>query len=306
MIFVTGATGFVGSHIVRRLRAANLPVRALVRKSRTSKGRAASLPAGVQAVGGDVLQPATLRDAMRGCHVVINLVGIIREDEYSFEQMHVESVRNIIEAMRQNGISRLVQMSALGTRENAVSGYHQTKWRGEQLVRASGLDWTIFRPSLIYGAQSAFLKQMLPLARAPITPIISPGMDTGLLQPIHADDVAQCFLAAIEERSDKHWSQIYDLGGPDQMTTLQILQAMNRVLEGRFRPVRVPLLLAKTLFGIGEKLRLPVPVTRGQLQMLQEDTTCEIGAMRVLLDVVPRAFEDALRVALKETVSDET
>lgn len=299
MIFVTGANGFIGSHIVRQLRALNLPVRALVRQSRASeKASSLRLPPGVQAIGGDVLQPQTLRDAMRGCDVVVNTVGIIKEDKYSFEQMHVESVRNMLDAMKHNNVSRLVHISALGTRENAVSEYHQTKWRAEKTIRASRMQWTIFRPSLVYGQGSEFLKQMLPLVNSPITPIISPGMDTGLLQPIHVDDVAQCVLATIVDTSDKHWSQIYEIGGPDKMTTLQILQAMNRVLDGRFRPVRVPLVLAKTMFGIGEKLSLPVPVTHGQLQMLQENTICEIAPMRMTLGVEPRAFESALREAL--------
>lgn len=316
MILVIGATGFVGNSVVRALCEAGLPVRALVRsqvrssaQKKTAKSTrtfsAHEMPIGVQVVRGDVLQPETLRDAMRGCCAVINLVGIIRENEYSFEQMHVESVRNILDAMQQTGVQRLVHMSALGTRENAVSQYHKTKWQAEELIRAAGLNWTIFRPSLIYGAHSAFLKQMLPLVRAPITPIISPGMDSGLLQPMHVADVAACFVQAITDKSGKHARQVYEIGGPDHVTTLQILQSMSRILGRRLRIIKMPLAIVYPLFVLGETLRLPVPATCDQLTMLNEDTICDLGPLSFMFKIEPQPFESGLHDALIETVLAE-
>ena len=329
MILVIGATGFVGSSVVRALHDAGLPVRALVRSQASSQASsqahsqtdssnlaqkkaksapfipASKLPLGVQVAAGDVLQPETLRDAMRGCYAVINLVGIIRENDYSFEQMHVESVRNILDAMQQTGVERLVHMSALGTRPNAVSQYHKTKWQAEELIRAAGLNWTIFRPSLIYGANSAFLKQMLPLVRAPITPVISPGMDSGLLQPMHVGDVAACFVQAIVDKSGKHARQVYEIGGPDQVTTLQILQMMSRILGRRLRVIKMPLAIVYPIFVLGETLRLPVPATHDQLTMLNEDTICDLGPLRFLFKIEPQPFESGLHDALIETVLAE-
>ena len=329
MILVIGATGFVGNAVVRALHEAGLPVRALVRSRVRSSARAPKssaskfsvaqkkmakstrtfsaheMPIGVQVVRGDVMQPETLRDAMHGCYAVINLVGIIRENEYSFEQMHVESVRNILQAMKETPIERLIHMSALGTREEAVSQYHKTKWQAEELIRTAGLNWTIFRPSLIYGAHSAFLRQMLPLVRAPLTPIISPGMDSGLLQPIHVDDVAACFVQAIVDKSGKHARQIYEIGGPDQVTTLQILQSMSRILGRRLRVVKMPLTIIYPLFVLGETLRLPAPVTCDQLTMLNEDTICDLGPLRFMFKIEPRPFESGLHDALIETVLAE-
>jgi NADH dehydrogenase len=142
----------------------------------------------VSTVRGDVLQPETLRNAMQSCNMVIHLVGIIQENHAHYvstsaRRGHAQCARSS-HAERHPSVT--FQMSALGTRPNAAATYHQTKWQAEEMVRASGLNWTIFRPSLIYGEGSEFIESMLPLVKAPVTPIISPGMDTGLLQPMHS------------------------------------------------------------------------------------------------------------------------
>ncbi len=270
--------------------------RALVRSPPgENKSRLEALP-GVEMVSGDVLQPQSLGDGLRGCDTVIHLVGIIREPKtLSFQQAHVEATRNVVEAAQANGIRRFIQMSALGTRASAVTPYHQTKWQAEEIVRSSGLDWTIFRPSVIYGEGSEFITSMLGLARAPITPIIAPGMNTGLLQPIHVDDLASCFVQAAQDAGARTSSQIYECGGPDRLTTEQVLNTLARIEGRRLRKVRVPLPVAKLAMGLGEKLRLPVPATPGQLAMLQEPNVCDSEAMRRAFGVQPRGFEEGVR-----------
>lgn len=288
MIFLTGGSGFVGDALLRHLRTANFSVRALVRRLPQNAIE------GVEYVVGDVLQPATL-SAMRGCEVVVHLVGIIRESEYSFERMHVEATRNVVRTAQENGVARFVQMSALGTRKNAVAEYHRTKWRAESVARASGLSWTIFRPSLIYGPNSEFLRQMLPLSRAPFTPLFSPGMTTGLLQPLHIDDLASVFVRVATEKNQVAAQKIYECGGPNRLTTEAILRAMAALQNRRFRAIRVPMKLAQIAVALGEKLRFPLPVTTNQLQMLLEDNVCDNASLERDFGFAPRSFDVGLR-----------
>ena len=143
-VFITGGSGFVGREIVSELLRRNHSVTALARSS-----NAFSEEPGVTPVSGDITDVEPWIRALENCDAVIHLVGIIREfpgKGITFDKLHTEATRNILRAARQCGVQRYIQMSANGTRENAVTDYHRTKWAAEELVRSSGLDWTIFSP----------------------------------------------------------------------------------------------------------------------------------------------------------------
>src|SRR5580693_5713208 len=147
MIIITGATGFVGEEVVKQARAAGYPVRAIVRDPQRASWLAERY--GVELFHGNVLYAPSIEGAMRDAKCVIHLVGIIREwRENTFERVHVQATQYVIDEAKKAGVKRFLQMSALGTRENAQSRYQQTKWAGEDCVRKSGLAWTIFRPSI--------------------------------------------------------------------------------------------------------------------------------------------------------------
>src|ERR1700722_10557962 len=115
----------------------------------------------VRSIPGGFFDPAAVDRAVAGCRAVIHLVGIIRENPrqgITFARMHVSATRALVTAAKRAGIKRFLHMSALGTRAGAPSTYHQTKWEAEQIVRSSGLDWTIFRPSLIHGPTGELMK----------------------------------------------------------------------------------------------------------------------------------------------------
>ena len=192
-VFVSGGTGFVGEQLCRALLAEGHQVRLLVH------GRSALAETGIEAVQGDVTEPAGWQGAAAGCDAAINLVGIIREFPargVTFDRLHVGATSHMLAEASRSGIRRYLQMSAQGTRPAAVADYHRTKFQAEELVRGSGLDWTIFRPSLIFGAKDAFVNMLAGYIRSfGAVPVIGDG--SYRLQPIAATDVARCFALAL-------------------------------------------------------------------------------------------------------------
>jgi NADH dehydrogenase len=287
-IFIAGGTGFVGGHLTAELLRHG---HELVLLSQSGSGSSESA---ISVVKGDVTDPASYQQAMKGCDVVINLVGIIREfpaKGITFERLHVEATRCMVQATHHAGVLRYLQMSALGTRLDAVSDYHRTKWRAEEIVRNSSLAWTIFRPSLIFGPKDAFVNMLAANLRlAPVMPTMGDG--TYRLQPIHGADVARCF-AEVLERSETV-RQIYELCGEDRLTYRELLDAIAEAL-GKDRPLKpaLPLSLMKPVIKALQGFSA-FPITMDQLQMLLEENICD-GCWRETFGFEPIRFRDGIR-----------
>lgn len=263
-IFVAGGTGFVGEHLLGELKRNGHTVRLLVHGRKRADSN-------IEPVTGDITRPETYRDSMASCDAVINLVGIIREFPargITFERLHVQATAAMVDATSSAGVRRYLQMSALGTRPLAISEYHKTKWRAEELVRSSGLDWTIFRPSLIFGPHDAFVNMLAAQLRlAPVMPVIGSG--SYRLQPIHADDVARCFVRALAK--PETIGQTYELCGDDRLSYEALLDMIAETI-GRPRPFKphLPLALMKSIIPVMQKIP-QFPITMDQLQMLLEE-----------------------------------
>ena len=319
MILVTGGTGFVGREVVRQLTTAGHQVRILVRNP--DKARLLFKPGLCEFAAGDILDPDTLQPAMQGIKAVIHLVGIIRETGHAtFEQVHVEGTRNVIEAARTAGVGRFLHMSAIGTRPYAPSRYHQTKWQAEELVRNSGLTWTLFRPSVIYGPHDLFTVPLAALTRFPLnflTLFAFPCPNDGetILQPVPVGDVARCFCRALSNPSSS--GKIYDLGGQPltlcgMMASIARARGCNPVivptslpaslflsplllLKG-YRPLIVPLpsLLVQAVSWALE-IFSPFPlINRDQALMIEEDQHADTRAAVEDLGFVPAEFTESL------------
>ena len=211
MILVAGGTGFVGTHVVHALRAAELPVRVLARKPEKHDQLRAW---GCEVVQGDLTDPEGLRRAVDGCDTVVHLVAILLGSREAFERIMVQGTRDLVEAAKAAGVKRLVLMSALGTEEGReVTPYYHAKWEEEQAVKYSGLEHVIFRPSFVFGSDGGILPQQIRIVRySPVTPILS----RHRLQPIWAEDVAAFFTAAVS--AGEAANRTFDLGGPDRLT----------------------------------------------------------------------------------------
>jgi NADH dehydrogenase len=291
-IFLSGGTGFVGGHLRKALLERGHSIRLLVHRKRES------FEAGVELAEGDVTRPDTLAAAVAGCDATINLVGIIREFPargITFEKLHVEAMQNVVEAANKAGIRRHLQMSALGTRPDATSLYHRTKYRGEEHVRASGLDWTIFRPSLIFGPGDAFVNMLAGYIRTyPAVPVIGDGRYR--LQPIAADDVARCFAMALEMPETA--GQTYEVCGPDRLTYNELLDTIGSVLgKPRVPKIPNPLSIMKLVVPLLQGFSF-FPITMDQITMLVEENICD-GNWQKTFRFEPERFEAGIAKYLK-------
>ena len=246
-VFLTGATGFVGRHMLERLLADGHAVRAALRGL---PGQNARVVAHFEHVGrkddfqwvhGDIVEGTRLEEGMQGCDAVIHLVGIIVEKgTNTFERVHHLGTRNVVEAAKRAGHQALcADVGAWACVLTAWLAYQTTKWKGEEEVRQSGIPFCILRPSLIFGEGDGFVTQMMATMRsAPLFRPV-PGDGTPKFRPISIEDVTACFARALTYEAATN--QTVDLGGADELTLNEVLAEIARCAGVRKPAVHIPM-----------------------------------------------------------------
>ncbi len=291
-VLVTGGTGFVGTHVCRALIARGFLPRLLVRTG--SEGK---IPEDVRkacrVTPGDVANREAVEYAAQGTMAIVHLVGIIREfpeRDITFERLHVSATRNVVEAARHWEISRFVHMSALGARPGGPTGYFDSKGRAEEYVRQSGLSWTIFRPSVIFGPGDQFLNVLAGVLRkAPFVPV--PGDGSYRLQPVFVGDVAKGFADAVM-RPDLE-GKIFEAGGPQRLSYNELLDEVAASVGRRARKVHIPLSILRPAVRFMERFE-KFPLTTEQLEMLLAGNTCDPEPFYSAFGFTPFALSDYL------------
>ena len=298
-ILLTGSTGFIGRHVAQRLVGAGYEVRCLVR--RTADLRPLQLLP-VEVWAGDVTAPDTLSGALEDVQAVAHLVGIIKErpPHVTFPRVHVEGAQNMLQAAKAAGVGRFLLLSAIGARPDRAYPYLMTKWQGEDLVRASGLSWTVLRSSIVYGEGDEFMTRLAALVRrppgvdckpAPFVPIIGSGRTR--FQPIWVGDLAECIVRALG--SPDVSDQIVEVGGPEQVTYEALVDIVMDTLNIRRPKVHVPVALMRPAVALMPLVyRDDPPITSTQLGMIELDSVAETDVVERVFGFPPARLRDKL------------
>jgi uncharacterized protein YbjT (DUF2867 family) len=262
-VLVTGGTGFVGSRVVHALRAHGNDVRALARHPERA-GHLTTL--GVELVRGDVTDSTSLQAALDGCTHVVHLVAILTGAPTEFERVMTQGTRSLVAAAQQAGVERFVLMSALGTDERTkdLVPYYAAKWAMEREVESSGLAYTTFRPSFVFGKGGALATFVKQVRYSPVVTVIGNGRQR--IQPIWVDDVAEYFARALEEPAAAN--RTFELGGPDVVTWDELYRAIAKTLGKHRRLLHVPFAVALTGARLTEWAP-GAPLTTDQVVMIE-------------------------------------
>jgi uncharacterized protein YbjT (DUF2867 family) len=290
MIFIAGASGFVGGHLVDFLLSKGHKVKCLARSKKTITSLAEK---GAEVVPGDITHAETLRGVLRPEDIVIHLVGIIEEKgDATFQSIHVEGTKNLVAEAAKAGVRHFFYQSALGADKNSWSGYLKTKAEAEEMVMQSGIPWTIFRPSLIVGPWDGFTRKIMDMLKfSPVIPL--PGEGKAKFQPIYIEDWLTCINRVIDEPAT--FCGTFDIGGPEQLAYRQIVEELSRAAGYRKPTFSIPMGFMKLSASILERF-LPSPlVTTDQLRLLEQDNICDIDSVSRNFGFFPIKLADALK-----------
>lgn len=291
-ILVTGANGFVGSHLVPELAAAGHRVVGLVRSPAAGEQVVARLDRGARSAVetriGDVTDPATLPAALEGVDAVAHLAAIPRDrgDGRDLLRVNTEGTRNVVEAMAAAGVRRLIHLGALGVADDPALHYASSKARAEALVASSPLAWTILKPSLLFGARDGFFNIVADLVRLSPGIVPVPGDGRSRFQPLSVDDLAVAFRRTLEEPA--YSGRSIGLGGPRYWTYREITAEVCTAMARRRVILPVPVPVIRLVAGTSERIHLPFPVATDQLRQLKLDNIGPLDAFVEAFGFAPR------------------
>lgn len=276
VVTVFGGSGFIGRYVVRDLARRGWRVRVATRHpDEAAFLRTAGSVGQVVPVFANIRDDASVRAAVGGSDIVVNLVGILYErGRQSFAATHQEGAARVARMAAEAGVSRVIQISAIGASENSPSQYARTKAAGEKAVLEAFSDATILRPSIVFGPEDGFFNLFARLARySPVLPLIGGGRTR--FQPVFVGDVAEAVVAALDKPETK--GRTYELGGPRVYSFKELLQLMLREVNRRRLLVPVPWGVAKIQAAILGRLPRPL-LTGDQLAQLKTDNVVAAGA----------------------------
>jgi len=267
MIVVSGGSGYVGSHIVRRLAAQERPVRVMVRNRQRAEaeGRLQGLP--VEWTEADVTRPETLGAALDGATAIIHTAAIaIEKGGCSYEEINYQGTVNLVEAALAAGVRRFINVSQLGADSRLPYRFLASKGKAQEAVAASGLDWTAFRPSAIWGPEDEFANAFARLVA--LTPLIFPlvGGEDARFQLVWVEDVVTAIVKSLDDPATV--GQEYELGGPEILTLAEIERRTLQAVGARRFMIPFPMPLLKVIVALLETILPNPPVTRSLLELL--------------------------------------
>jgi NADH dehydrogenase len=302
-VFVTGATGFVGKYVVNEVLAQGLEVYAAGRdiaKVGVIFGKR------VSPVVADFTDHRSIRKALRTVmpDAIVHLIGIISEirtEGITFERIHQGIPRDLYVVGKELGIKKVVHMSALGVHPDAPSQYHKTKLRGEQELRASGLTYTIFRPSVIIGPEQKLFADMRKFTGIlPVVPLPAGGEHR--MQPVDVRDVACSFVTSLMKTETNN--SVYELCGPQAMSFRELVNAVFLLWQRKVLYLNMPKSAMAWAGRVAETIMDNPPISSDLIRMLWKDNVCGLygdaltGGVRAVCGREPIAFSESLKWCL--------
>jgi NADH dehydrogenase len=287
MIIVTGGSGYIGSHIVRRLDGVGLPVRALVRNRAKAEEESRLNGLSAQWFEADVIHLETLVPALEGATAVVHTVAIaIEKGGRSYEDINYQGTRNLIKACQATGVRRFVNLSQLGADSRLPYRFLASKGKAQEAVAASGLDWTAFQPSVVWGPEDEFANTFARLV--PLSPLIYPIVDKNArFEPVWVEDVVTAIVKSLDDPSTI--GQVYELGGPEVLSLEEIEKRTLAALGAKRALIPFPRPLLNLVVTLMEALLPAPPVTRSLLELLAVDNVTKHNDIRRFVPE-PRAF----------------
>jgi len=297
-VAVIGGTGFVGGYLVDALLDAGHSPALLVRPGSEGKVRR---PDKCRITTGELSNADDIADLLNGCDAAIYNVGILRESRrqaVTFEELHFRSAVRVIDAVREAGVRRVLLMSANGIRRPGTP-YQETKLRAEEYLENSGLDYTILRPSVIFGDPRGNMEIATQLFRDMIRlPVPAAGFHSGLnpakgpvlMSPVHVRDVADAFVRSLDDESTI--GRCYELGGPEVLSWIEMLRRTAAAVDKQKIILPMPIGFMKVGAALFDWLPF-FPVTRDQLTMLAQGNVAEPVELKALIGRNPVGFTAA-------------
>jgi NADH dehydrogenase len=286
-VAVVGGTGFVGRNVVARLTEVGHGVVAISRTGR----RLPDWPASVATRSADVETGRGLPAALEGADAVVHLVAIPRESGgRRFDEVNVRGTQRVVEAAEHIGIRRLVHLSVMGVTGDPKLRYLSSKWRGEEAVRESGLDWVVLRPSLLFGPGDGFFRLVRTTLKWWSPGIVAiPGTGDARFQPLAVDDLAIAVERSVTDAG--RIGQVYELGGPDWVTYQEVVDEVMRATGMRRLKLRVPIPLLGALTSVTDRILPVFPVSHDQIASLQRPNFTDRDAFERAFGVRPRPMD---------------
>jgi NADH dehydrogenase len=286
MILVTGASGYVGNNLVRRLVELGKPVRSMVSNPEKALKRLADIESKIEIVKGDVTRPETLTEWMQGVDAVIHLVAIaIEKGKRTYELINTQGTINVVDAAKAAGVKRFINMCQNGATPDHSSRFLRSKGIAQDYVAKSGLDWTAFRPSVIFGPQDEFANVLARLIQ--ITPVVFPIVGDGKsqFQPVHVRDVVEAFVRSLDDPTTI--GHEYGLGGPEILTYEQIVDRVLKALNTSRIKIKVPVPVIRPAVIVMQALLPNPPVTTTLLELLPVPNVIADNALVSKFNITP-------------------
>ena len=294
MILITGATGFIGRQLVARLVSQGERPRCLVRDIQ----RATSiLPAtAIELVQGATTQPATLIDAVRGIDTIVHTALMTADRKQSegnhYEETNVGGTSNLILAAKAAGVTRIIEVSGLGTKPDKPGSYMQGRYLSEKMVIDSGLAWTIIRPSVLFGQGSAFVKGLADLIKvSPVLPLLGGGKIR--FQPIFVEDVVTVIIKVLADPTHKD-GKIFTIGGPDYYSFSRILDLLLQTMHMLRPKVYAPMPFVGVAAAVMEAVLPKPPLTKAALTLFSFDNITDLDSIERDFGFQPQSFKTYL------------